>query len=134
MSGYEADQRYTVTIVDATIVKAKTGTVGIEFSLTSELGDIYHTEWIKDATKADKVKTTLLAIGVPEAKLESREFWAAPGDGLAGSQCQIVTMADTWEGKTRVKVQWLNPLRKKAEPPSDALVDQIADLFSAVPF
>lgn len=131
---YEADQRYTVTIVDATIVKAKTGTVGIEFSLTSDLGDIYHTEYVKDEAKANKVKATLVAIGVPAETIETREFWAAPGDVLAGKQCSIVTMADTWEGKTRVKVQWLNPLRRKAEPPSDALVDQIADLFASVPF
>lgn len=134
MSSYEAERRYIVTIVDARIVEAKTGTAGIEFDLTSDLGEIGHQEWIKDEAKATKVKSTLVAIGVPEETLETREFWAAPGVVLAGKQCEIVTMADTYNGQTRVKVQWLNPLRRKAVPPSAALVEKIADLFATVPF
>ena len=131
---YEPNQRYVVTIVDATIVKAKTGTPGIEFALTSDIGDIYHTEWVKNEEKADKVKATLVAIGIPAETIEKREFWLAPGEALAGKRCSIVTMEDEWDGKKRVKVQWLNPLRKKAKPPSEALVDQMAHLFEPIPF
>lgn len=116
---FEADQRYPVTIASATMTEsASKGTPGIELRLESaDGGKIWHTLWLTEGTRPHVAKT-LAELGVDKAMLASPAFWDDPGEALNGKDASIVTEEDTYNGKTRVRVKWLNgPVKAAAAPP-----------------
>jgi len=122
--------KFDVIVMDAYRTESGKGTPGLGFKLRADKGEdlIWHTEWISDKTKENFVKR-MKAFGIEPDVLESEEFWEDPAVLLAGKKATIETESDDYEGKSRIKVKWLNGQERKA---SSASV--FASLFAKTPF
>lgn len=122
--------KYDVVIMDAYRTESGKGTLGLGLKLRADKGEdlIWHTEWITDKTKERFVKR-MGDFGIEPGVLESEEFWEDPSVLLAGKKANIETESDDYEGKSKIKVKWLNGLERKA---SSASV--FASMFAKTPF
>jgi hypothetical protein len=111
----QADWKYNVTVTSASLMKsAKKGTPGLQLSLETEDGDtIEHVLYLTDSTKVSTAKA-LVALGVKGEDIRKKIFWENVGSILPNHKGSITTIEETWQGKSRIKVQWIN------EPISEA--------------
>lgn len=123
----EANMKYIVGVTSAQTTKSKEGTLGLHVVFTCDEGSIEDTLWCTEGAK-EKTKKSLTAMGVPVAVLSTAEFWRNPFPVLKNSKAQIVTEEDSYNGKTRVRVKWINsPHYAQAAPPEAA--DTLAAMF-----
>lgn len=126
---YEAGKTYEGTIVKATATESKNGTAGIELQLSNkDAGSIYHTIWLTAAT-SERAKKTLLEIGVDQLAFGMRNFWLNPGEYLEGKEVSFTTKEEEYNGKVRVRVEWLNGPGRVPKPISANSVAMLMSLF-----
>ncbi len=124
----KANQTYSGKIIGGGLHHASTGSLGISVELECKEGTIQHTWYVTPNTK-ERVKKTLLDLGVPEKTLTSRTALENIGNVLTGKAVEFTTIEEEYKGKKHVRVQWVNPPKKKAEPTPEA-AKLIADMFA----
>lgn len=120
------DRSYSGKIVGGGIGYASTGSLGITIELECPEGDIQHTWYVTPKT-AKRVKDTLLELGVPKETLSSRTALENIGAALTGKSVEFTTISEEWQGKQRVRVQWVNPPKKENKNAANELLDLFAD-------
>jgi hypothetical protein len=110
-----ADQRYHATVLHAACVENLKGTLGVELSFETQDGFIDHTMWITEKTN-DAVEENFVRMGIDPVKLRTEEFYVNIDAEMKNRTCQIVTFLDTYNGDEKVKVKWINALRKQNNP------------------
>jgi len=121
------DRTYNGHITGAGIGYASTGSLGISIELECPQGGIQHTWYVTPKTAA-RVKKTLLELGVPPETLSSRTALENIGSALTGKPVEFTTISEEWQGKERVRVQWVNPAKKE----NKGAGKELFDLFAAV--
>jgi hypothetical protein len=137
---FEPNRDYDVEVTDAAMVTSnQKGTPGIEIHFANEDGDtISHTLWITPKTK-DNVAKALERLGMGKATYTKPGFYAQVGTFLSGRKCSISTTEEEYQGKRRVKVQWVNAFKKPipkdlAESIASMMGDAEGDVEDEVPF
>ncbi len=113
---FEAGKDYTVLVSEAYTTVSKKETPGVVIKFVDGDDDIYHTLWVTRGTRDNVKKTLTEAFGLPEDIVHSRDFWADPGVLLTGKKVRIKTKEDEYEGKSRVIVAYINPMKTSATP------------------
>lgn len=94
---------YKVTVTEAVLSESKNGTPSIKLKLQLEGGEtIYHDIWLSDAAFARSIET------LKEVFSFNGNFEAL--QNLIGCECEAVIEQETFEGKERDKVKWINPV------------------------
>jgi hypothetical protein len=124
----EAGQRYDAKVASACLTcSASKGTPGILIVYETDAGDIEDTIWLTHKT-ADRAKKTLGLLGANPNELVSRTYLENIGVVIAGHECEITTVDEEYNGKKRVRVQWVNE-RGSPGLSGDQLSGQVAYLF-----
>lgn len=128
---FKAEREYVVRCTTAQLVSSsQKGTPGIWLGLhNEEEGDIEHTLWLSPKTKDQVEKVLREAFGVSPEKLKRPDFFEQIDFYLASKEVQITTKAETYNGKERIRVQWINPV---GEAPADqaSIARNAASLWS----
>lgn len=106
---FEANRDYNVRVASAYLIEsAAKHTPGIELTLENdEAGSIVHTLWLTPKT-VESVRKSLENMGVKEEQYSRASFLDNANDYLRGAECSIRTFSEEYNGKSRVKVQWIN--------------------------
>lgn len=120
------DRTYSGHIIGGGIGYASTGSLGISIELECQEGTIQHTWYVTPKTAA-RVKKTLVELGVPKEALASRTAIENIGAVLTGKPVEFTTVREEWQGKERVRVQWVNPPKKEGKGAAKELMDLFAD-------
>lgn len=131
---FEPNRTYNVRVASAYLMESATKhTPGIELSLEHpEHGTIIHTLWLTSKT-VEGVRKSLEAMGIKEDLYSRPTFQENCGDYLSGKECSIQTFEEEYNGKRRVKVQWINkPVTPSAGGPAE-LAKRAAALLSGKP-
>lgn len=124
----EAGKKYDATVASACLTcSASKGTPGILIVFETDAGEIEDTIWMTHKT-ADRAKKTLGLLGADPEKLISRTYLENIGVVLTGHECEITTTSEEYNGKTRVRVQWVNE-RGSPGLTGDELSGRVAYLF-----
>lgn len=112
---YEANQQYQVTVSGAGLTFSSQGRPGLEVYFTHpDHGEIKEVMWISEKTQERVEKTLREVFGIAPERYENPLFYEEAAMYLSGKQCFITTSLDEWQGKSRVRVQWINKEPKKA--------------------
>jgi hypothetical protein len=107
----KAPCQYNGHIENANLYYSNGGTLGLQLHLACEDGKITHTLWITEKT-IGRVEETLLKIGVSKNELQDENALDNIGDILGGREVSFNTVAEEYQGREIVKVQWLNKPRQ----------------------
>lgn len=111
---YEANQQYQVTVSGAGLAFSSQGRPGLQLFFTHpEHGEIKETLWISEKTQERVEKTLREVFGITPERYENPLFYEEADMYLNGKPCYITTATDEWQGKVRVRVQWINKEPKK---------------------
>lgn len=108
----KADEKYTATVMSAELIESVLkGTPGIQITFQTADGDIDHTIWLTPKT-VERARKDLIKLGATDEGLSTGgwEYLENIGEVLRAHQCRITTHEETYNEKTRVKVQWINSL------------------------
>ncbi len=132
---YAADARYDITITQARRAESEKGTLSLNLRLSHpEHGDIYTDLWLTEGA-AKSVRRTLAEFGF-DSDAKIRSLILTDGKALEGMAGTILTKLDSYGGKDRVKVAFLNGPNGKgteARPVSPEKVRAALMLFGATP-
>ena len=104
---YEAGKRYEIIITQARRAESEKGTLSLNLTLSHpEHGDIYTDLWLTEAA-AKGVRRTLAEFGF-DSDGKIRSLILTDGKALEGMGGAILTKLDSYQGKDRVKVAFLN--------------------------
>jgi len=131
---FESNRDYNVCVRSAYLIESQVKhTPGIELSLEHEdHGTITHTLWLTPKT-VEGVRNALAAMGIDEATFSRPSFLENCNNHLAGAQCSINTFEEEYNGKRRVKVQWINPPVTPSAGGPAQLAKRAAALLSGKP-
>lgn len=107
---FAADREYDGSIIHAATIFSQSGTCGIQVTLEAEPGNIDHVFWLTDKT-SERVKADLKKLGCTDAELMSETALENIGQILSGRECRFTTVEETYQGKTKIKVRFVNPRR-----------------------
>lgn len=129
--GLEADTRYPATVTNATLIESDAkGTPGIQlmFDIDGTDEQIDHVLWLTPRT-ITRAAETLGMLGADREKLKSWTYLENLGSVLSGHECSITTIAEEYNHKTRIRVQWVNERKAPGANTGGRVVDRIASLF-----
>lgn len=127
---FEPNRTYNVRVASAYLMESQKKTAGIELSFHDDIhGEIVHTLWLTPNT-AERVRKDLETLGVKEEVYSRDSFLENCGDYLTGKECSITTFEEEYNGKRRVKVQWINKPTVESDVP---LAKRAAALLSGKP-
>lgn len=131
---FQADTRYDVVIQAVRrTVSEQSGKLSLNVRLEHpEHGPIYTDIWLTEAA-AKSTRRTLAEFGFTDDQ-KIRALIVTEGKALEGQRATILTKLDTYNGKTKVKVAFLNgPLREipEAKPVSPEAIRAALALFGA---
>lgn len=116
---YEANQQYQVSVSGAGLTFSSQGRPGLELYFTHpDHGEIKEVLWISEKTQERLEKTLREVFGITPERYENPLFYEEAGSYLSGKPCYITTALDEYQGKTRVRVQWIN---REAKKPAEAI-------------
>ena len=122
----QAGRHYKATVLSASLTESVTkGTPGISINFQTEDGEIEHTIYLTEKT-VKRAATDLCLLGADEAQLRSWTYLDNIGTVIQGSECDISTISEEYNGKSRVRVQWINEPRKAG---GGNLASKAAQLF-----
>lgn len=108
----QSDKRYIATVESArTGESSGKGTPGIFFKLLTEDGPIDHTVWLTEKTRTRAQKTMQECFGATAEQMADRNALILLLDEIGGSHVEIRTGTDSWKGKERVVVRYMDPVR-----------------------
>ena len=113
---------HTVKIASCKEVSAKSGTPGIEYTLTAPAGSIRHTWWLSPAAKF-RLKNFVTCCGY-QHKLRNFEFRDILG---ATVQIQVAKGEPNAQGKSYNEVVEYMPARTASAAPANAMPDDDGD-------
>jgi hypothetical protein len=117
------DSKYSGKIIFAGMAhNPSNGNPGIAFVIDTEDGEIEHTLWITGNT-VDRVKKTLVELGVKPGDLQKPETLENLNSILQGASCKITTKLGS---KGVVEVGWLNGAHGRAPVPPAILAKAAA--------
>ena len=123
----DSGQTYNATVGSACLTESvNKGTPGILVVYRTDDGDIEDTIWLTPKT-ADRARGTLTILGADPKQLASWTYLENIGLVVSGHECEITTVDEEYNGKKRVRVQWVNPRKTAGE--RGALVGRVAHLF-----
>lgn len=122
------DERYAAKVERPKLTTNDKGSDGIfvHFNCGTH-GNISHTIWLTPA-RIEYAQKDLNNLGVSTEKLASDEFWDNITQWLDGAECEIVIGEEEYNGKTRLKVKFINATVKAASPGASK---RLAGLFSS---
>jgi hypothetical protein len=124
------NMRYPATVMSACLTEsAQKGTPGISVVFETEEGTIEHIIWLTPST-VKRVEKDLGTLGADKSKLSSWTYLENLGLVIQGHECDITTFEEEYNGKKRIKVQWINERRKAGDV---KLADRVAVLFGGKP-
>lgn len=129
---YIEDRDYEVTIDSVVPTKSKVkGTLGLEFQLVHpEHGRIWHYLWFANTEKSKlSAAKTMQGFGISVDELKSKDFWSRIGPTLEGQKAYITTQLNEYDGKTSVKVQFINGMPRAKRAPIEGIENEIASMF-----
>jgi hypothetical protein len=103
---FEDGGKYVAECIAAELTSSPTtGNDGIELTFQTEEGITTHTLWLTEKNR-DQVYRTLSALGVPDPT----HFDPLEGDLslICGASCVLIMGAEEYNGKTRMRVRWIN--------------------------
>ena len=110
MSKIETAGDHEVTVKTAEFGESDKGTPFVQFSFENSAGDhIMGWLYLSEAAFASSVRTLRQAFGF------DGNFETLPAQTV-GKVCSITTEFEEYDGKDRLKVKWINSLRKPAKP------------------
>lgn len=124
----QANSEYNGTIIHAASIFSQSGTPGIQVTLEAEQGTISHTLWLTEKT-IKRVESTLVKIGMPKEQLYSDTALENIDQILSGKAVNFTTVSEEYQGKPKVKVQWLNPPKSEM---SQSAAKTAAKMFAAL--
>lgn len=103
-------KRYNAEVISAEFIAAQSGNPGLQLFLETDDGDPCDTViWMTPKAAANARKTLTEVLGVSSSDLDDEGFVAnrlCPS--LAGARLSFVARAEEYNGKTKVKVGFLN--------------------------
>jgi hypothetical protein len=128
---FEANRDYNVTVIGAYFMQSSAkGTWGHELTYEDANGEtLTDVIWLTPKT-LESVRKSYTAMGLTDEQIANPDFIKNPQDYVVGKQCSIRTYADTYKDKTRIKVQWINPVHKEAEGNPVSAAADIASMFA----
>lgn len=140
---YIEGRDYEVIIDDIYLDKSKEKQTPFAcFKLVCEHGTIWHNMYLTKATATSKgtaaqVAKTMGEFGYSVDDIKKPDFWKTVIPQLIGQKAYITTVLNEWNGKTSVKVEWLNGMPRAKRAPIEGIEDEIASMFEdlePVPF
>lgn len=113
---FEAEKSYVCRVADCyPTTSSQKGTRGFAMKLTHETaGDIYHTLWLASNEQKTKfVELMQKAFGIKPEVLKSSSFWEDPMTLVGGKDVEIKTKQDSYNGRDRVIVAFVNAVNSK---------------------
>jgi len=103
----QADQKYTGTIQNGSLIESQNGTLGYQVDLHCEDGDAVFTIWLTEKNRQNATKSFEVLDADP-AKLKDEEYLETGlGVSIVGKPVVFGTKSEEYEGRTRVKVSWI---------------------------
>lgn len=110
---FEPNKQYQVEVIAAVLTESSGGTPGLEIAYRNEdAGEIKDTLWLSEKARPRTEKTLKEVFGLSDQRIQNPKFWQEADIYLVGATCWITTYLDTYNGKERVKVQWVNKEQK----------------------
>ena len=136
---YIEDRDYEVIIDDIYLDKSKEKQTPYAcFRLeNAEHGRLFYNMYLTKGT-AKQVAKTMGEFGYSVDDVKSPDFWKTVIPQLIGQKAYITTVLNEWNGKTSVKVGYLNGMPRAKRAPVEGIENEIASIFddleSGVPF
>ena len=128
------DEKYIMKVSDAYMTESKEkGTPALFMEYTSADGKIDREWYITMNTVARLREDLEKCFGITQEQLSDMAFLNRIGSFLRDQECQISTKGEEYNGKSIVKVQWMNPVRSKPKKVEGAGLKRVAGLFGGGP-
>lgn len=129
---YIEGRDYEVIIDDIYLDKSKEKQTPYAcFKLVCEHGTLYHNMYLTKAT-APHVAKTMGEFGYSVDDVKKPDFWKTVIPQLIGQKAYITTALNEYNGKTSVKVAWLNGMPRAKRAPVEGIENEIASIFDDI--
>lgn len=112
----QPNRKYIATVTRARADKSQSkGTPGLFFNLATKDGPTEYVVWLSEAARKRAEKTMKDCFGATPAQMADRTKLALLLDELEGREVEAATVSETYMGREKTKVAYINPVRKSED-------------------
>ena len=116
--------KYEVEVIDAHLIEAKTGSIGVWWDFSCEEGTIEYEMWVTEKT-VERSWDTLALLGFTKEHAENLDNLDNVGQITRGRRCEIVCKDEEYKGEVKLKVSFVNRLGGRATAATKGRLHQL---------